>query len=141
MNKLLSPSGANFHWVVLSALLVIYTGYDIYEHISRGDIFAEYPLRWAIFSLASVTSILTIAIVSSVLLKKATSEIVASTLGITLAVLCHLTLSGPLWDQLFWFNELHFVSIWKPIQFAVIVYLAYRAIFYGVNKLMTIWRK
>lgn len=133
LNRIYSPKSSHFHWFILSVLLVSYSLYDYIEHISRDDIFYEQPIRWALFSFASVFTMIMVAFLSSLLMEKFLPELLASTVGASLAILIHLTVAGPLWDKLFWHGDLYFVNIMTPVLFGTGLYLLYRAVFYSFN--------
>ncbi|NQZ77328.1 MAG: hypothetical protein HRT61_14680 [Ekhidna sp.] len=127
------------HWLWFFILLTIYSCYDYFEHITREDsIFSQEPGKWLLFTLFSHVTLLTISYGTSQLLGrwKILPELVCSMVGVALACIAHLSFFGPLWDKLFWFDELYFNSIALPAGVAVLLYLIYRGLFYLIARLL-----
>lgn len=118
------------HWTVLIIILTGYTGYDCYEHIAReNQMFGEYPFRWILFSYSSQAILIAISFYISKLLQKLFPEILASAIGIAIATLSHVTIIGPLLDQVIWFGTLTFPSQLIPPAVFTGIYLVYRLIY------------
>ena len=119
------------HWVWLTAILLTYSVWDWYEHISRpGSAFEQAPGAWFGFTAASVGGLLLIAWgVSQALQRAKLPELAASALGVAIAVAAHLTVTGPLWDAIFWDGGLRFDAVATPSAIAAGLYLAFRAVF------------
>lgn len=135
------PSIRTSHWFYFFLLLFTYSVYDYFEHITRvGQIFSEYPFRWALFTLSSTLTLGGASFLCSMGLQKLKlPELPSSTLGVALAAAIHLSFAGPLWDQLFWFDELYFSQIMVPATAAAIIYLGFRLAFYLIaNKLLRV---
>ena len=125
------------YWRGALLLLVVYTCYDYYEHVSRSDdIFKDDWLNWALFTIMSTCSVILIVYFSSHLLKKIIPEIIASSLGIALAVFAHVSLTGPIWDKLFWNGNLNFSNFLTPTAAITIIYLLYRSFYYLVIRFL-----
>lgn len=127
----------NSHWFWLFTILIIYSIYDYFEHISReNQIFMEYPLRWAGFTFASVFTLFAISYLTSIVIQKTRlHEFPSSVLGVSLGVIAHLTISGPLWDYLFWFDELYFDQILTPTAVFACMYSIFRLIYFLISQI------
>ena len=122
------------HWFYFFLLFFTYSVYDYFEHINRvGQIFGEYPIKWALFTFSSTLTLGGVSFFCSIGLQKLKlPELPSSTLSVALAAAIHLSFTGPLWDQLFWFDELYFSQIMVPATVAAIIYLGFRLLFYLV---------
>lgn len=118
-------------------LIVGYTCYDYYEHVSRpNDVFRDDMVNWALFTIMSVTCVILISYFTSQILQKFIPEIVASSLGVALAIFSHAAFLGPLWDQVFWMGDLYFPRKLMPTALFTGFYLIYRLVYYLFYKLV-----
>jgi len=53
----------------------------------------------------------------------------AATLGIMLAIFAHVTITGPLWDEVFSLGSLHFSKPAIPVIVGAVLYSIYRGLF------------
>ncbi len=122
------------HWFWLVLVLTLVSIADYLDHIARpGSVFAADPFAWLAFTAASHTSFLVIAYAfSRIGLAINMPPLLSDTLGVCVATVAHLTLTGPLWDQLLWPpSELIFASI-AAAPIAALGYLGYRGIFQAI---------
>lgn len=127
------------HWVWLFVILLVWSAFDYWDHISRpGSVFAQAPIAWLGFTVASFLTLFAIARVAAWALGRFARlpELPASTLGILLAVAVHLLIAGPLWDRVFWMGRLQFDAVLMPAFSAALLYLFYRAVFTLIQRLM-----
>ncbi len=126
------------HWFWFMILMVGYGVYDCLEHISReNQIFREYPLKWTLFTFFSTFTVMTLTYVFSTVLQRLhLREIVGSSIGFALSFAIHLKITGPLWDNIFWFDELYFSQILMPTSILTGFYLVFRLMFWLSKKIL-----
>lgn len=126
------------HWLWFFGLTSVYMIYDYVEHLTRpSSVFIDEPFRWFLFTLFSQLTLIGLSFgVSKILFQSKMPELIASTIGVAIAVFTHVTVSGPLWDRLFWFGTLYFKISPLPIVVGAIVYLVFRAIFFFISMLI-----
>lgn len=122
-------------WLVITAGLLLFTLYDIYDHISRpGSSFEENSMRWIFFSLSSVVTIIGVMFLTAQLLQKMAKrfDVVTETLGLLFATVFHIYFSGPLYNRLFWSDEdLIFQFNLVPVLIICGIYLFLRLVVYN----------
>lgn len=123
------------HWFWFFAILTVLSGLDYWDHIARpGSRFEADKAAWFGFTAASHVTVCAIAYGiaragAGLSQRYSIPQIVIDTLGFAVAVAMHLLVTGPLWDKLFWFDELMFDGVLVPVLVAAAFYLFYRGIF------------
>lgn len=125
-------------WMVISGGLLLYTFYDIYEHISRpGSTFEANPVMWFVFSLVSFITLMGLMFLVTRLLDRLFNgyQVMKEVLGLFTAVSFHILISGPIYNQLFWpADQLLFYFNISAILILCGMYLFFRiALFNGVR--------
>ncbi|WP_299766418.1 hypothetical protein [uncultured Dokdonia sp.] len=107
MNKI--PKNPLYYFVVI---VIIYSAYDYYEHISRKDaIFEEHPWYWLFFSSAATTSLILITFFAKKYIEKITKikNVLIEVTAIGIWLILYLTIIGPLLAKILWpFGTLNF---------------------------------
>ena len=137
VRDLLIPDTIAKHWKALAVLLGIASAFDYWDHVSRpGQAFAEAPIAWFGFTLASTATLLLAAFSTARLLGRTrVPQLVADTVGVAFAIAFHLLVAGPLWDRLFWTGKLYFDALALPVVAGTALYLLFRGAFAAVSRL------
>lgn len=113
-------------------ILVGYSIYDYLDHISRSaSIFSAHPGSWFLFSFFSLLTLLGVFYIVNYLLDKLFRKhwLAFELLGLFLAISCHILLSGPLFDLLFWpYGQLNFRFRFGPVFVLLSIYFIFRMI-------------
>jgi len=134
MNKKLLSN----HWFWFIIVFSFYTIYDIYDHIARpGSVFEEHWMEWTLFSILSQLSLFLILFGSVWVIQKIVKRpfFLIDFVGITLAVVWHVYIAGPLINQLtFPYTTLTF--FFHPILPGILigVYVVIRTMLFLVHK-------
>ncbi|MBL7473074.1 hypothetical protein [Robertkochia sediminum] len=128
-------------WMVICGGLLLYTFYDIYDHISRpGSTFVANPVMWIVFSLVSLITIIVLMFLVSRLLDLVFNgyQVVKEVLGLFVAISFHILISGPVYNALFWpADQLMFSFNIPAILMLCGIYFFFRiAVFNGVRYFM-----
>ena len=91
---------------IFVALLMVYTVYDWYEHVSRpGSEFEARAVAWGAFSAASVGTIVAVMLGVHLVLCRfvpARFAVLTATIGLGVALQVHIFATGPLLEWLLW---------------------------------------
>ena len=116
----------------LIALVIIYSIYDYFEHISRsGSTFNEHPWYWLLFSVTAVSSFILIVLLSKNTIQKITSKknLIIEVIAIGIWLSLYISILGPIIDKLFWpFDDLNFSFKFGPIFIILIAYFIIRMV-------------
>lgn len=114
------------------ALLIIYSVYDYFEHISRrGSTFEEHPIYWLWFSSAAVLSFILVVMLVKKGVEKLINQklVIIEVLSIGIWLALYIKLLGPLINKLFWpFEDLYFSFRFGPFFIILTAYFVIRMI-------------
>ena len=114
----------------LMAIVVIYSVYDYFEHISRnGSTFEEHPWYWLLFCISAVLSLIVIVLLVKNIIQRIFKNknlvIEVTAIGIWLAL--YISILGPIINKLFWpFDDLYFSFSFGPFIIILIGYFIIR---------------
>ena len=116
--------------IYLFTLVVVYSVYDYFEHISRaGSTFAEHPGYWLLFTFSGVASFILIVFLAKMGMERIFNRknLSFEVAGIAIWLLLYIYLLGPMNDKLLWpFDELIFRLSFGPFFIILIVYFIIR---------------
>lgn len=131
-------------WFWFFLLIILYSVYDYYDHISRPDSeFERFPWHWLGFTLFLVASDIIVMFFSNQflnrILKREKEHLIIQLAAVSIGMLSHLELFGPLADTLFWSGKegtLTFDSPWAPMALACAIFLTVRFLHFIITKIL-----
>ena len=123
-------------------IIILYSTYDYYEHITRRDsLFEAHPWDWGFFSLAAVLSlILIITFCHRILVRIFKKDfLVFEVIAFGTWLTAYIYLLGPLFNTLFW-DHSHLQFNFKPTAFLIILGI-YFLVRFLINLIINYFKK
>ncbi|MFN1835398.1 hypothetical protein AB2B38_009060 [Balneola sp. MJW-20] len=121
-------------WFWFFGAIALYTTYDYFKHLAYPDsIFLEHAYQWLAFTIASMLTMCLIMFGIHRFLQKwtYTRHFMFDGIGVAIAMIVHITLTGPLWDRLIWTaSDLNFFFRWQPLLILLGAFYGIRTLFY-----------
>ena len=127
------------YWFWFYLVIVVYTLWDYIDHVTRPDAnFSNDKSGWFLFNASSALALcLVIAIASRILDKISSKNWMLESLAIIIGFLTHLTITGPIFKQLFYgHSPLIFIPNWAMFVFVVGLFLVIRVTTIAVVKII-----
>ena len=128
----------NKYWFWFSLVVILYSSYDYFEHISReGSTFEKNPFAWFLFSGGATFLLLAFVLLSKRLIEKITQKenLLFEVVAIGGWIILHVYLFGPLLIKLFWpFSEITFYFNISGFIILLGIYYIFRVIVNAIIK-------
>ncbi|WNJ18392.1 hypothetical protein [Pontibacter sp. G13] len=126
-------------WFTLVA--ISYSTYDYFEHITRNEsVFEDHPWHWLAFTATSTAAMILTVLGIKYLLERLFNarNLLIETAAIGSWIYLHISLWGPMFNQLCWpFDELFFSFRFSSFMILVGIYLGVRLVIWGLIR----WQK